>query len=257
MARQSTTAASTPKLWEKIVGYGVALWIIGLVSYLLIRNAPFNDPNLVVAMRILLSLSVAIVGAVIPGFLSVDLRYKGASIRAGAALALFVFTYWFSPKVINSLRLPPVLDAFDYPSDLIINERPTSAQLDVAPTFDPKSVTFNYKNEGNTDLYLFVYDFGKKHRKQPAAFAPATFWTAWPFPADDQWHQYDDFKRSNGWFGFAVGWAADSGSAMKHQYLASKNIFASKSPSLVVFENNVAQLRFNATFSDAENPIDD
>lgn len=75
-----------PARWEKITSYAMAIWIVALVSYLLIRNQRFEDPNLAVGMRILLSLSTAILGAVIPGFLHVDMQGKGLAIRAGGAL---------------------------------------------------------------------------------------------------------------------------------------------------------------------------
>jgi len=52
-------------------------------------------------MRILLSLGVAIFGAVIPGFLKINLTWKGVVIRAGGALALFLLTFFFTPKIFH------------------------------------------------------------------------------------------------------------------------------------------------------------
>jgi hypothetical protein len=49
---------------------------------------PIADPNLVVALRILLSLRIALLGASVPGMLRVDLTTKkGIAIRAIATLA--------------------------------------------------------------------------------------------------------------------------------------------------------------------------
>ena len=40
--------------------------------YLVVRNEPFRDPNLVVIARTILSLSIAVLGATVPGFLNID-----------------------------------------------------------------------------------------------------------------------------------------------------------------------------------------
>jgi hypothetical protein len=89
-----------PDTWEKICAVVAASWIIALASYLIIRNQPLED-NAAVLMRILVSMGVAIFGAVIPGFIKVDLTWKGVAIRAGGALALFVLTFFFTPKVFH------------------------------------------------------------------------------------------------------------------------------------------------------------
>jgi hypothetical protein len=87
---------------------------VGSVVYLVIRNEPFADPNLVVAARILLSLAVATLGATVPGFLQIGWNRAGLAMRAGGALGLFVLTYWLTPTVLPSLdnqRIPPLTDA--------------------------------------------------------------------------------------------------------------------------------------------------
>lgn len=88
--------------WEKIVAVGMAVLIIGVVLYLVVRNQPFADPNLVTVLRIVLSVAAGILGATIPGFLNVQWRGEGFLIRAGGALALFAITYFGSPNVILS-----------------------------------------------------------------------------------------------------------------------------------------------------------
>ncbi|WP_417914142.1 hypothetical protein [Candidatus Electronema sp. JM] len=90
-----------PAQWEKIVATIVALFIVGLISFLVIRDKPFSDSNFPIFIRILLSLACAVLGAVIPGFLNIDLQAKGLLIRAGGALALFVITYFFTPQTIS------------------------------------------------------------------------------------------------------------------------------------------------------------
>lgn len=86
--------------WEKIVVYSTGVLFAGLVIFLAVRNTPFADPNIVVFMRILLSMVVAVFGAVVPGMLSVDFSAKGLTIRAIGALALFVITFLLTPKVL-------------------------------------------------------------------------------------------------------------------------------------------------------------
>lgn len=89
-----------PQPWERIVALVAALCWIGLVGYLVVRNEPL-DPNLVVFVRILLSVFAGVLGATIPGFLNVSVKGPGVAIRAGGALALFVISYFFTPAVVS------------------------------------------------------------------------------------------------------------------------------------------------------------
>jgi hypothetical protein len=89
------------RTWEKVVVYSSGVAFIGLVGYLLVRNQPIADPNLVVAVRTILSVVVALFGATIPGMLRVDFSAKGLTIRAIGALALFVLTFVFTPSVLH------------------------------------------------------------------------------------------------------------------------------------------------------------
>lgn len=91
-----------PQVWEKILAFFSAGLILFTALFLVIRNKSFADPNLVVLMRTLVSFAVAVIGAVIPGFLNIDWSPKGATVRAGGALALFVLTFVMTPSVISS-----------------------------------------------------------------------------------------------------------------------------------------------------------
>ncbi len=95
-ARQNYTAQP----WERIVASGVAVLVVFTVLWLVIRNEPIADDNLVVLIRVLLAVSVAIIGAVVPGFLQVSWKGRGLLIRAGGALALVVLALVFTPKVL-------------------------------------------------------------------------------------------------------------------------------------------------------------
>lgn len=105
-------AKYTPTQWEKITAVAVAFFIVGLISFLVIRDRPFSDLNFVIFVRILLSLSCSILGAVVPRFLQVDMRKKGLVIRAGGALALFITTFFFTPSVISSTQKPETNTSF-------------------------------------------------------------------------------------------------------------------------------------------------
>ena len=87
-------------LLEKTTCLVVGAVIVGLVCWVVIRNEPFADSNIVVVLRTLLSLSTAVLGFTVPGFLHVEMRGRGFVIRAGGALALFVLTFFFTPRVL-------------------------------------------------------------------------------------------------------------------------------------------------------------
>ncbi len=86
--------------WERITVVAVSVFVVLLVAWVVIRNEPFRDTNIVVLLRILLSLSTAVLGFTIPGFLHIELKGRGLVIRAGGALALFVLTFFFTPGVL-------------------------------------------------------------------------------------------------------------------------------------------------------------
>ncbi len=97
----SDTVHYRPALWEKIVASSVAVLIFALVGWLVIRNQPFTDPNLVVLLRNVVSVATGILGATIPGFLRLDWKGKGLAMRATGACALFVISYFWTVLVCD------------------------------------------------------------------------------------------------------------------------------------------------------------
>jgi hypothetical protein len=91
----------TEMRFERIAATAAGLVIVGLVVFLLVRNTPVADPKLFFALRVMLSLCAAVLGATIPGFLDLKWSAKAMSIRAGGALALFVLTYTYTPVLEN------------------------------------------------------------------------------------------------------------------------------------------------------------
>jgi tetratricopeptide (TPR) repeat protein len=89
-----------PTTFERVASIVAAALVLLLIAFLVIRNQPFADPNLAMLTRIVLSLAIAVLGATIPGFLNVSWSGLGGAIKAGGALALFVVSLLYTPKVL-------------------------------------------------------------------------------------------------------------------------------------------------------------
>jgi len=101
MARRSEYHVA---FWEKVVLMALSVGVILSFLFIIIRNQKFADPNIVVIARITLSLSVAAIGALIPGFLRIGWSGGGLTVRAGGALGLFALTYFYTPQVLNGVK---------------------------------------------------------------------------------------------------------------------------------------------------------
>jgi tetratricopeptide (TPR) repeat protein len=95
--------------FERRLSLFTAVFIVILIGFLVVRNEPFTDPNLVVLARIILALAVGVLGATIPGFLQLTYNFAGFAIRAAGALALFVIAFFGTPHV-ESLHLVDTLE---------------------------------------------------------------------------------------------------------------------------------------------------
>jgi hypothetical protein len=85
--------------FDRVVATLAALVVLGLVTFLLVRNEPIGDERLFFALRVVLSISAAVFGATIPGFLQLRWSGSGLAVRAGGALALFVLTFVYTPDL--------------------------------------------------------------------------------------------------------------------------------------------------------------
>ena len=82
--------------WEKIGAFVFGVVFIGIMlSIALFIPVPTDFQKFV--FRIVLALAAAGIGAVVPGFLQVQLP---PYIRAGGAIALFIIIYWFNPPAL-------------------------------------------------------------------------------------------------------------------------------------------------------------
>jgi len=96
-----TAATQTSMQFDRIAATCAALAIVALVAFLLVRNEAIADPRLFFALRLILSFGTAVLGATIPGFLSVGWSAGGLTVRAGGALALFALTYLYTPDLVT------------------------------------------------------------------------------------------------------------------------------------------------------------
>jgi MFS-type transporter involved in bile tolerance (Atg22 family) len=75
--------------------------IIFSILHATLQNDAIPARNFVL-LRILVSGVMGVMGGVIPGFLHVDLSWKGVLIGSSGGLALAVVTYFFTPEVVTN-----------------------------------------------------------------------------------------------------------------------------------------------------------
>ena len=85
---------------DRIAALLAAMVIVGLAVFLLVRNEAIVDPRLFFVLRVVLSFSMAVLGATIPGFLHLKWTGGGLAIRAGGAVALFALTFMYTPDLV-------------------------------------------------------------------------------------------------------------------------------------------------------------
>jgi hypothetical protein len=149
----------TPALWEKVVCALAAIFVLGLICVIVIRNEPFADPNIAVLVRIFTSLAAAALGSTIPGFLHISWKGQGGLIRAGGALALFVLTYVWTPTILPT---PPHQDKG---TSLLLRDERAGQHLELSdvmselksPELPAEPLTLvdvKVRNRGNETAYI-------------------------------------------------------------------------------------------------------
>jgi len=86
---------------ERLAAVGCAALSFLLIFYLALRNEAFSDPNIVVLIRIILSVSVAITANHLLGSLQISGKIGPISLKATGAFAFGVITFIYTPKVIT------------------------------------------------------------------------------------------------------------------------------------------------------------
>jgi chaperonin cofactor prefoldin len=154
-------SAPRSSLWERITATATGILILSFAAYLVYRNQSFTDANLVVLARGLLSLGVALFVATLPGFIDLRWNISGIGIRAGGALAVFVFTFAYTPKVLPSLSVTPLLTVLQHSADweremlremkqviAVLREHPLNpAQKSLVDEIDQKVQTIELRSE--------------------------------------------------------------------------------------------------------------
>ena len=88
---------------EKVVVFVCLLWTFGLVTYLVVRNEPFTDPNITLFVKAMLAGVLSVLAALVPGYLHVSWHFGGFAVRAGGAIGVFVLIWFGSPEVLPSV----------------------------------------------------------------------------------------------------------------------------------------------------------
>jgi hypothetical protein len=127
--------------FDRVAATCAALTIIGLVLFLLVRNQPVADPQLYVALRIILSLGAAILGATIPGFLHLEWKGAGLVVRAGGALALCVLTFVYTPGLPDPPAARPSGPTVSAPNGVAIGRDVSGGTFNIGPPARPPEVT--------------------------------------------------------------------------------------------------------------------
>jgi hypothetical protein len=83
---------------ERIIASLVMAWVIVLTSYMVFQERALSMESMYL-LKILLSLSGAVMLATLPGFFDIGYNVSGLSIRAAGGAAAFVFIYTQSPHV--------------------------------------------------------------------------------------------------------------------------------------------------------------
>ncbi|HEV7254994.1 MAG TPA: hypothetical protein VGN97_18065 [Mesorhizobium sp.] len=83
---------------ERAVALTVAVWVVVLISFLILSQRPW-DPTGVFFLKILLSFSMAVLAATSPGFVNLSFNLAGLAVRAGGAIAVFIFVFTQAPAV--------------------------------------------------------------------------------------------------------------------------------------------------------------
>jgi hypothetical protein len=102
---QSSQAASPVYRTERVIASLVMAWVIILTTYMIFQDHALSHASMYF-LKIILSLSGAVMLATLPGFMDVNYTVGGFSVRAAGGAAAFVFIYTQSPN-LPVLRLDP------------------------------------------------------------------------------------------------------------------------------------------------------
>lgn len=129
--------------------------------------------------------------------------------------------------------------------DNIEGQLPSREQVSQSPSIEAADVSFMYRNDTGIALDLVLFDLYYHYFPKSEPFAPTNPCHIWAFPADGDYHVFEDFTRGTGWYVFFVE-RLDTGARYQ---LATRNIFYSDRPTLVVKPSGDEAGPFKAVFS--------
>jgi hypothetical protein len=126
--------------------FGVLFIVILLIVALFV---PEPTPFQYLVFRIVLSVAVAGVAAMIPGFINLKL---GSWLRAGGALAVFAVVYLLNPAQLTGVEEPEPFDpALEGESLIIIAKFDDRSEGGIPPGVDPSSTIYDFIVKGIED----------------------------------------------------------------------------------------------------------
>lgn len=150
---------------ERIIASIVMAWVVILTTYMILQNQTLS-PTSMYFLKIILSLSGAVMLATLPGFLDINYSLSGFSVRAAGGAAAFVFIYTQSPS-IPALKLDP---APNPPIDIKHSVTGSSGQLSntadgfpvlVALSFDPVGLFLAGANKESETYAIYSAGHGE------------------------------------------------------------------------------------------------
>jgi hypothetical protein len=102
---QQSPAASPIYRIERVIASLVMAWVIILTTYMIFQDHALSQASMYF-LKIILSLSGAVMLATLPGFMDINYTVGGFSVRAAGGAAAFVFIYTQSPN-LPALKLDP------------------------------------------------------------------------------------------------------------------------------------------------------
>ncbi len=102
---QQVQPASPIYRTERVIASLVMAWVIILTTYMIFQDHELSQSSMYF-LKIILSLSGAVMLATLPGFLDINYNIGGFSVRAAGGAAAFVFIYTQSPN-LPVLKLDP------------------------------------------------------------------------------------------------------------------------------------------------------
>ena len=102
---QQSQAGSPVYRTERVIASLVMAWVIILTTYMIFQDHALSHASMYF-LKIILSLSGAVMLATLPGFMDVNYNVGGFSVRAAGGAAAFVFIYTQSPN-LPALKIDP------------------------------------------------------------------------------------------------------------------------------------------------------